>query len=504
MLTVLLHCFLSKTDESTDSDSIGFLLPVHENFHQSFVVADCESQLFREPAKGLEGGSFFLATILGRKEAKVGKGKDSIDALKDFILLKSDGRFCQYFVKKYNLDPETDQTPDLLKTASSVKKVAYLHGLVEQALRELLPFFRECRNVDPQLCDHPLQEGRRPKFQPACEPVRKRTCLEQAEPVCQDLVEKTVQQLHSALPEQDYVEQNMERVSLVLSATRSSFVFCCKVCGFQSRYKTVCFSHVQACLTTSPVTAFDPLPSPPSGSPSPSSSSSQSTEEPEKKEDQFWNYKTSEFFLDAIFSVTTTFEKFGDGLGCFIINKILLPIFHGLGHKNYSNSVHRYMTRILCEATPREALKIIHERFSNRLGKAGHNISRDKRMEYRIGTAKKLIGNLGSNFNPSSVQQVNYMLDIKEELFLKTRDTHGVDIRSGRHNARSDAKDYAMLFSHLTDTRAHVKVSGRTFGNLDFKENLMEDDRFEKAEFYRWIVEKNKEAKSVLKAKRRL
>ena len=290
MLMVLLHCFLSKTDESNDSDNIGFLLPVHENFHQSFVVADCESQLFREPSKGLEGGAFFHATILGRKEAKVGWGKDSIDALKDFILLKSDGRFCQYFVQKYNLDPETDQTPDLLKTASSVKKDAYLHGLVEQALKELLPFFRECRNVDPQLCDHPLQDGQRPKFQPACEPVRKRTCLEQAEPVCQDLVEKTVQQLHSALPEQDYVEQNMERVSLVLSATRSSFVFCCKACGFQSRYKTVCFSHVQACLTTSPVTAFDLPPSPPSGSPSPSSSSSQSsTEEPEKKEDQFWN-----------------------------------------------------------------------------------------------------------------------------------------------------------------------------------------------------------------------
>ena len=497
----IIALFLSKTDEITESDSLGFLLPVHENFHQSFVVADCESQLFREPSKGLEGGAFFLATILGRKEAKVGKGKDSIDALKDFIHLKSDGRFCQYFIKKYNLDPECDQTPDLLKTASSVKKIAYLHKLVEQVLKELLPFFRDCHNVDPQLRDHPLQEGRRPKFHPASEPVRKMTCLEQAEPICPELVEKTVQQVHTDSPEQDHVEQNMERVSVKLSATRSRFLFCCKVCGFRSRYRTVCVSHVQACLVTSPLTATD---LPPIVSPSPTSSSCQSSiEEPEEKEDIFWNYKSSEFFIDAIFSLTTTFEKFGDGLGCFIINKILLPIFHGLGHKNYSNSVHRYITRILCEATPREALKIIHERFSNRLGKTGHNINRDKRMEYMIGTAKKLIGNLGPNFNQSSVQQVNCMLDMKEELFLKTRDSHGVDIRSGRHNARSDAKDYAMLFSHLTDTRAHVKVSSRTCGNLDFKENLMEDDIFEKAEFYRWIVDKNKEAKSVLNAKRR-
>ena len=79
--------------------------------------------------------------------------------------------------------------------------------------------------------------------------------------------------------------------------------------------------------------------------------------------DMYWNYKNGEFFMDAIFAITTNFEKFGDGLGCFIINKILLPIFHGLKHSNYSNSVHRFNTRILCEATPKEALLLIHEKF---------------------------------------------------------------------------------------------------------------------------------------------
>ena len=73
-------------------------------------------------------------------------------------------------------------------------------------------------------------------------------------------------------------------------------------------------------------------------------------------------------------------------------------------------------------------------------------------MEYRIGTAKKLIENLGPNFSKEAVQQVNRTLDIKEELFLKTRESHGVDIRSGKHNPRSDARDYDSLFSHLTDT----------------------------------------------------
>ena len=60
------------------------------------------------------------------------------------------------------------------------------------------------------------------------------------------------------------------------------------------------------------------------------------------EEDMFWNYKNYEFFFDAILSISNVFEKNGDGLGFYILNKIMLPIFHGLKHSNYSNSIHRY------------------------------------------------------------------------------------------------------------------------------------------------------------------
>ena len=124
-------------------------------------------------------------------------------------------------------------------------------------------------------------------------------------------------------------------------------------------------------------------------------------------------------------------------------------------------------------------------------------------MEYRIGAAKRLIGNLGPNLNEHSVQHVNKMLDIKEEFFWKARVSHGVKVRTGKHTARSDDKDYDMLFSHLTETRAHLHISGRTFGHFRFPENLLDDLRFNNAGFYRWLVSKNKEAKSMLHAKSR-
>ena len=507
LINSILHCFLySKSDENTEEERLGFILPAHEYFHQSMVVADCENELIRDKSRGLEGGSFFAATILNRKEAKSGKGKDSIDSLKDFYFLKSDARFCHYFIYKYGLDPAVDNTPDLLKTASNDNKETFIHGKVIDTLKDLLPYFRNCSSADPQLDDHPLQEGRRSKYQVSRHPPTQEI-MEQPALIDQAAINITIEQLASSLPEEDIVNMNMEKVSVTLSGTRSTTVFQCKICSFQSKYRTVCITHVGQCLTRQAnITDTDTATSQEEPEVQLNTSSLPAVPETngdESKGDAFWNYKNAEFFMDAMFAITTSFERYGDGLGCFIANKVLLPIIHGLRHSNYSNSIHRFITRILCEATPKEALKIIHERFSNRTGKPGKNVNRDKRMEYRIGTAKKLIANLGPNFSQDSVQKVNSTLDMKEELFLATRLSHGVDIRSGRHCARSDAKDYDMMFSQLTETRAHMLIEGRVFGDFNFAEDIMEDKKFDKAEFYRWLTTKNKEAMSSLSAKKR-
>ena len=157
---------------------------------------------------------------------------------------------------------------------------------------------------------------------------------------------------------------------------------------------------------------------------------------------------------------------------------------------------------MLCEDNPREALKIIHDRFSNRAGKPVKNMFRDRRMEFRIGITKKLIENLGPNFNDSSVNQVNQSVDVKEELYVKTRLSHGVNIRSGRHVPRSDEADFLILVKNLTDTEADIKTKGRKFGTFEFPENVMDDKRFDRAKFYRWIAQKNMEAKEVIAAKK--
>ena len=125
-------------------------------------------------------------------------------------------------------------------------------------------------------------------------------------------------------------------------------------------------------------------------------------------------------------------------------------------------------------------------------------------MEFRIGVTKKLIENLGPNFSDDTVKQVNHTVDIKEELYIQTRLSHGVSLRSGRHVPRSDQTDFETLVINLTDMEAHIeKEEGRRFGDIEFPENLMDDSRFDKTQFYRWVASKNEEAKAVIEAKRR-
>ena len=143
-------------DEPTEESRLQFLIVNHEYFHQSMALADVEHELFRDRSRGLDGGAYFLASLLNRKDARTKKGKEAIDAIEDFLLLKADVRLCQYMIRKFGLTLDKDNTPQRLKTASKDEKLAYLHGLVSEALRDLLPLFKDAQDKDPKLIDHPV------------------------------------------------------------------------------------------------------------------------------------------------------------------------------------------------------------------------------------------------------------------------------------------------------------------------------------------------------------
>ena len=182
--------------------------------------------------------------------------------------------------------------------------------------------------------------------------------MEEASFLSNEVVCMTVGQVVDAYISDEMIVDNMIVNEAPVSSTRKSHTFSCKLCSFRTKFKTLCKTHVEACLklkikcpeTTTPHndTVVETM-----ESSTLDRNSSETLHLPElEKEDLFWNYKNAEFFLDSMMGVSDIYEKYGDGLGFFITNKILLPIFHGLKHSNYSCSIHRFITRVLCEATP--------------------------------------------------------------------------------------------------------------------------------------------------------
>ena len=463
----------------------------------------------------MSGGSFLLATILNRKDAKTKKGKDAITAFKEYFLIKADAFFNNYFLHKHQLDDQVDNTPPLLKNSSAEDKSKYLHDLVATALRDLLPHFKNAKMSDCQLSDFPLAAGRRME-EPAPAPPQPVLVLDTPSEISSSLVEATANQLQSHADKNNLIQRHMLKSSSSVSSSRMREEFCCTLCSYKTKYEAICTSHIEHCLKQLFISEEASLPE---DDPDQLSSEEQlsenitckggigiSDQDPHEelpKPDQYWNYKCSEFLVDSLFAISTIFEKFGDGLGMLIQSKMLLPILHGLRHTNYTSSIHRFITRALCEATPKEGLKLIHERFSNKEGTVGGNIFKDRRMEHRIGTLKRLIGNLGPNFDEEHVQLVNKTVEIKEELFYKTRKSHEVGIRSGNHVARDDTPDYKATLEFLFENEAHLnKMSGRTFGDYDLPEDLF--TYFDRANFFRWIAGKNEEAAGILENRRKL
>ena len=481
------YLFFSKVDEQSEEDKLGFLIPTHEYFHQSFCWTDCILELFRNSSKGLDGGFYFIATMLNRKDVKVKHGKHSYDEFEDFFRLFSDALFCNFFIEKHSLDINQDNTPPTLKGSDKSNKLNYLHNLVAESLKEMLPCFKNCKMSDDLLVDYPLALGKRQhvyQSQSSTEKMKKPTLMTSCA-IDSNLAIATVNQIQTQTqtPSQTHVKEHKKKKVL-----KGKKTYLCDICNAEFKYESICNVHIKTCLINQTVRFKDDF-------------YENKTEVNKSDQDMFWNYNCGQFFMLSLFMLSTIFEKWGDGLGMFLLCKIQLPIYHGLGHCNYSTTIHRFISRVLSEATPREAYRMIHERFVNRTGKPGGNIFKDKAMEYRIGALKKLIANLGPNFGEQSVQQINKVVDIKEELFNFTRLSHGISVRSGNHNPRSDLADFELIMKVLKDHTAHTKVNGRSFGKFDLSEDLIKSGKFDDGKFYKWITEKNAEFSQSVKAK---
>ena len=246
---ILIEIHFSKLDEVSQEDQLGFVLPQHEFFHQYFVAADAQKELIGDRSRGLDGGSFLLATLLNRKEVRSKKGKEAIEAFKEFYLLKSDAMFCGYLLEKYQLDESVDNTPASIRSASKETKLRYIHDLVCNALKDLLPYFQETEiNINP-IPNFPLNEGL------ATDSISEGKNLQEINAeimsgpivITQQQAQATASMIVSVNKDQ-YLRGFMTTSDSFMSMSRKKPQFECSLCSTSYDYQSICLSHIECCL----------------------------------------------------------------------------------------------------------------------------------------------------------------------------------------------------------------------------------------------------------------
>ena len=157
-------------------------------------------------------------------------------------------RFLQFFIKKFGLKVDEDNTPQKLLRLTANKKVEYLHHLVAQTLKDLLVYFNDSSlesDATQKLLDHPLQEGRRN--------VRTNKNIETASKSMSQLLDVAVTAALKSLKKSTYTRQFIEAKSVDDSSSYNEYF--CKICKFKSRYETLTLAHIETCLEASGVTS---------------------------------------------------------------------------------------------------------------------------------------------------------------------------------------------------------------------------------------------------------
>ena len=89
--------------------------------------------------------------------------------------------------------------------------------MVEEALRDLLPYFEKSKSEDPDLEDHPLQDGRRVRRVGEKNVPEKKSLLEVPRLIDEELLTCTVKQVLLPDNDQGVIDDNIEEVSVPLS-----------------------------------------------------------------------------------------------------------------------------------------------------------------------------------------------------------------------------------------------------------------------------------------------
>ncbi|KXJ14156.1 hypothetical protein AC249_AIPGENE19271 [Exaiptasia diaphana] len=169
----------------------------------------------------------------------------------------------------------------------------------------------------------------------------------------------------------------------------------------------------------------------------------QDNKKEKKKEDHIYNYGCLHIALGLLLRDVEDAVKEVDGQRLVRVWKFLTYIFRLKGHSKYALAGLRLIASIEGLLTPKQAHKLIWNRFAGTKQGKGKRISRDLRVEQLNKIAKEEIRALGfPNINDESVVKATRITAPLEKMIKQSKCDLGIKSKSGHHCNKQSSKDF--------------------------------------------------------------
>lgn len=183
--------------------------------------------------------------------------------------------------------------------------------------------------------------------------------------------------------------------------------------------------------------------------------------------------------------------KEGDGQRLHDIYKLALLLYKSGNHTKYAYVVLLYLAKLAAFYTELEAFQLKWNRFFNKYGLLGSNISLDLKKEQQNKVLKTIWRALGSNLNKDNASRVANSLQLLENLIDSIDNDCAMSERQGNRSAGEIVEPVMQILSDLVEIRAFEFISGRE-GHKSFQDFPNSLVNIDYRDLHNWMKEKLK------------
>ena len=214
------------------------------------------------------------------------------------------------------------------------------------------------------------------------------------------------------------------------------------------------------------------------------------------KSDHLYNYHCAKLRFGLLLFDFNDAVQEGDGQRLHDIYKLALLLYKSGGHFKYAYIVLLHLVKIAALYSKFEAFQLFWNRFYNKYGLLGGNVSLDLKKEQLHKVLKTIWRALGPNLNQTSASRVAEALENLERLLQSIDGDCSLQERKGYRSKGDNTEAVMQVMSDLMAIKAFKYTPGRdgqpsfpnfpsSFVNLDYRD------------LHAWMAEKKNLWKSI-------